>query len=116
MANNDETGSATAKSSSEESDADTRVAHELPNIRYATFTTEEYDKAGRSAVWKLDRVIMPCLAVMYILNNLDRNNIAAAKLAGIEEDLHLSAKEYQTCVSILFVGYSKHFDPLIDGC
>lgn len=41
----------------------------------------------------------------YILNFLDRQNIASAKLANIEEDLNLSPVQYQTCVSILFVGY-----------
>lgn len=35
----------------------------------------------------------------------NRNNIAAAKLAGLEEDLGLSSTEYETAVSILFVGY-----------
>ncbi|KAJ4233240.1 hypothetical protein NW759_002020 [Fusarium solani] len=42
-----------------------------------------------------------------ILNNIgdDKNNIASAKLAGIMEDLDLNDTEYQSCVSILFVGY-----------
>jgi fucose permease len=34
-----------------------------------------------------------------------RNNIAAARLAGLERDLKLSSTEFQTAVSILFVGY-----------
>jgi MFS family permease len=36
-----------------------------------------------------------------------RNNIAAARLAGLEDDLHLDANgiQFQTAVSILFVGY-----------
>jgi len=42
---------------------------------------------------------------MYWLNYLDRNAIALAKLNGIQEDLNLSGSQYQTCVSILFVGY-----------
>ena len=33
------------------------------------------------------------------------NNIAAARLRGLEEDLQLSQTEYQTCLSILYVGY-----------
>lgn len=33
-----------------------------------------------------------------------RNNIAAARLAGLERDLNLSSVEFQTAVSILFVG------------
>lgn len=42
---------------------------------------------------------------MYWLNYLDRNAIALARLDGMEEDLNLTSTQYQTCVSILFVGY-----------
>jgi hypothetical protein len=42
---------------------------------------------------------------MYWLNDLDRNAIALAKINGIQKDLNLSGTQYQTCVSILFVGY-----------
>ncbi|KAL2827328.1 major facilitator superfamily domain-containing protein [Aspergillus cavernicola] len=65
----------------------------------------EYTKMGRRATLKLDALIMPCMVIMYIFNYLDRQNIAAAKLAGIEADLNISDVQYQTCVSILFVGY-----------
>ena len=43
--------------------------------------------------------------LQYILNYLDRQNIASARLADIEEDLNITDVQYQTCVSILFVGY-----------
>jgi len=33
------------------------------------------------------------------------NNIAAARLRGLEADLNLSQTQYQTCLSILYVGY-----------
>ncbi|KAE8149177.1 major facilitator superfamily domain-containing protein [Aspergillus avenaceus] len=56
-------------------------------------------------VRKLDLWIMPTLWFMYWLNYLDRNAIALARLNDLEEDLGLSSSEYQTCVSILFVGY-----------
>lgn len=42
---------------------------------------------------------------MYWLNYLDRNAIALAKLSSLVEDLSLSDTQYQTAVSILFVGY-----------
>jgi sugar phosphate permease len=48
---------------------------------------------------------MPTLWLMYWLNYLDRNAIALARLNDLEEDLGLSSSQYQTCVSILFVGY-----------
>ncbi|XMA13396.1 hypothetical protein WAI453_006187 [Rhynchosporium graminicola] len=54
---------------------------------------------------KLDLRIMPMIVLMYIMNYLDRNNIAAAKLAGLMQDLNLSTTEFNTSVSILFVGY-----------
>ncbi|KXT10263.1 hypothetical protein AC579_6615 [Pseudocercospora musae] len=56
-------------------------------------------------VKKLDWYIMPTLWLMYWLNYLDRNAIALARLSSLEEDTKLSGSQYQTCVSILFVGY-----------
>jgi hypothetical protein len=72
----------------------------------ATFSESAYRKLGRKATLKMDLLIIPCIILMYILNYLDRQNIAAAKLADIETDLGLSDVQYQTCISILFVGYS----------
>lgn len=43
--------------------------------------------------------------LIYIMNYLDRNNIAAARLRGLQEDLSLSDPQYATCLSILYVGY-----------
>ena len=39
------------------------------------------------------------------MNYLDRNNIAAARLQGLEDDLSLTGDQYLTALSILFVGY-----------
>jgi hypothetical protein len=41
-------------------------------------------------------------------NYLDRQNIAASKLANIMKDLDMTVQQYNTCVSILFVGYSTY--------
>ncbi|KAK7732593.1 hypothetical protein SLS63_004848 [Diaporthe eres] len=56
-------------------------------------------------VRKLDMRIMPTLWCMYFLNYLDRNAIAQARLDGLEDDLKLEGSQYNTCISILFVGY-----------
>lgn len=45
------------------------------------------------------------------MNYLDRNNIAAVRLAGLQTELNLSSVEYQTTVSILFVGYVSTATP-----
>ncbi len=43
--------------------------------------------------------------LIYIMNYLDRNNMAAARLKGLQEDLNMVYSEYATCLSILYVGY-----------
>jgi hypothetical protein len=70
---------------------------------------------------KIDLRIMPVLITIYLMNYIDRcaelqylqrvlltvfsrNNYAAARLQGLEEDLGLTGDEYQTGLSILFVG------------
>lgn len=54
---------------------------------------------------KIDLRLLPISILMYILNYLDRNNIAAAALGGIKEELNLKGNQFPTAVSILFVGY-----------
>ncbi|KAK2016139.1 major facilitator superfamily transporter [Colletotrichum eremochloae] len=66
---------------------------------------EKTDPKEIALVRKLDKWIMPMLWSMYWLNYLDRNAIALARLNDLEEDLNLTGSQYQTCVSILFVGY-----------
>jgi hypothetical protein len=83
------------------------------------------DEVEIKLVRKLDRRIMPTLWAMYFLydtsfsflclsdhssltslnrNYLDRNAIAQARLNNLEDDLGLVGSQYNTCISILFVG------------
>lgn len=99
-----------AASEQHESVKPTEAQDGLPMpIQLAALPDAEYKALGRRATLKMDLVIMPILVTMYILNYLDRQNIASAKLANIEQDLDLSPVEYQTAVSILFCSYSKFF-------
>lgn len=47
----------------------------------------------------------PILWLMYFFNFLDRNAMINGRLNGLEEHLNLKGSQYNTCVSILFVGY-----------
>ncbi|KAF9247255.1 major facilitator superfamily domain-containing protein [Melanogaster broomeanus] len=38
-------------------------------------------------------------------HQIDRNNVAAARLRGFEEDLHLEGQQFNTILSTLYVGY-----------
>ncbi|TFL04208.1 pantothenate transporter liz1 [Pterulicium gracile] len=74
------------------------------NVDYSG-AANKTDPKEIALVKKLDWRIMPMLWSMYWLNYLDRNAIALARLNDLEEDLKLTGTQYQTCVSILFVGY-----------
>ncbi|KAK7418161.1 hypothetical protein QQX98_004136 [Neonectria punicea] len=67
------------------------------------------DRVHREAVEKrLKRKLdtrCALFVLIYIMNYLDRNNIAAARLKGLQDDLKLDDTEYATCLSILYVGY-----------
>ncbi|RPD66729.1 MFS general substrate transporter [Lentinus tigrinus ALCF2SS1-7] len=65
---------------------------------------EARKKLEKKLLWKLD-VRMSILIVIYILNYIDRNNASAARLRGFEEDLNLKGQEFNTLLSILYVGY-----------
>ena len=46
---------------------------------------------------KIDLRLLPMIILMYIMNYLDRNNIAAARLAGLENELHLTGVQFNVC-------------------
>jgi len=73
-------------------------------VDYSGFA-KKTDPVEIKLVRKMDIRIMLSLWSMYWLNYLDRNAIALARLSSLEEDLGLTGSQYQTCVSILFVGY-----------
>jgi hypothetical protein len=77
----------------------------------------EYEKSGnegfippspeelKKTLWKLDLRIIPFLGLLYLCSFLDRVNIGNAKLAGLAEDLHVGASDYNIALSLFFVGY-----------
>ncbi|KAF2629850.1 MFS general substrate transporter [Macroventuria anomochaeta] len=66
---------------------------------------EEFANVEKKLKRKLDIRLMTMVWLIFVLNYLDRNNIAAAKVAGIAKSLHINSTQYATAVAILFVGY-----------
>jgi len=62
------------------------------------------ERIEKSLLRKVD-TRMSILVLIYILNYIDRNNAAAARLRGFEEDLHLRGQQFNNILSILYVGY-----------
>lgn len=65
----------------------------------------ELKALNKRLVRKIDLVILPAIGILYILNYIDRQNLAAARLQGITEDLNMTTQQFATSISILFVGY-----------
>lgn len=82
---------------------------------------EEFHSVEKRLKRKLDIRLTAMIVFIYILNYLDRvrfslagnivqtltndlqNNIAASKLAGIQDDLNMTPTQFSTAVSVLFV-------------
>ncbi|KAM7217662.1 putative transporter [Rhypophila decipiens] len=69
-----------------------------------TYEPEERAAIEANLKRKLD-LRCSLFVLIYIMNYLDRNNIAAARLKGLQDDLKLDNTQYATCLSILYVGY-----------
>lgn len=64
----------------------------------------EIDPVEKALVKKIDLYMMPILWLMYFLNFLDRNAMINGKLNNLDKDLKMKGTQYNTCVSIFFVG------------
>lgn len=80
------------------------ASNDANHLNVAHMTPEHRARVEKSLKRKLDLRCSLFVAI-YIMNYLDRNNIAAARLKGLQDDLHLDNTEYSTCLSILYVGY-----------
>ena len=55
----------------------------------------EYDeKMTKKLIRKIDRHVLPALIILYLLSFLDRTNIGNARLAHLEDDLHMGGLDY----------------------
>ncbi|KAK0634309.1 major facilitator superfamily domain-containing protein [Bombardia bombarda] len=71
---------------------------------------ESHDETWRQQfnaklVRKVDFRLLPFLILMYLLNFLDRSNLAQAKLGSLEKDLGMVGNDFNVATSIFFVGY-----------
>jgi len=73
-------------------------------VQFAVLSEEELI-VQKKLVRKIDALIMPLVILVYLMNYIDRNNYAAARIQGLEAELNLTDAQYQTGLSILFVGY-----------
>jgi len=61
--------------------------------------------AERKLRMKIDLMIVPTVALLYLFCFIDRANIGNARLAGLEKDLGLTGYDYNAVLSVFYVSY-----------
>ncbi|KAF4122211.1 Major Facilitator Superfamily [Geosmithia morbida] len=61
--------------------------------------------AERRLRTKIDLMIVPTVAILYLFCFIDRANIGNAKIAGMDDDLGMSGYDYNAVISIFYVSY-----------
>ncbi|KAF1958871.1 retrograde regulation protein 2 [Byssothecium circinans] len=100
----------TQKLSLEQIESITGTPNEVPEI-IRHYTLDELAKLEKKLVRKIDLRSLPILIVLFLLNILDRNAIANARLGGLEATLGIDDVQYQTAVMVLWAGYISMMIP-----
>ncbi|KAJ9092851.1 hypothetical protein QFC19_008575 [Naganishia cerealis] len=61
----------------------------------AALSEEEYNLAEKKLVRKIDTRLLPTLFILLVLNYLDRNALASARVQGLEKDLGLVGTQFK---------------------
>ncbi|GKU09179.1 unnamed protein product [Fusarium langsethiae] len=68
-------------------------------------TPEERAVIEKSLVRKLDWKFLSMVTAMLMMNYLDRINVSNTRLAGMQEDLHMTDTTWSLSISLFYVGY-----------
>ncbi|KAJ8474468.1 hypothetical protein ONZ51_g7199 [Trametes cubensis] len=95
-------------SQKEYKDLETVIVQDAENVYRPDVDTSAIDE--RKLMRRIDWHVVPWLAVLYLLNFLDRGNIGNAKLYHMTDDLHITDKQYLVALTVFFFPYSL-FEP-----
>ncbi|KAF4424942.1 putative transporter [Colletotrichum fructicola] len=68
-------------------------------------TPEELKALDKAVRKRLDWKFLPMVCAMLMMNYLDRINVSNARLAGMQDDLHMSDTMWSAGISLFYVGY-----------
>ncbi|KFY28383.1 hypothetical protein V491_00491 [Pseudogymnoascus sp. VKM F-3775] len=75
------------------------------NDYISTMTPGEQKALTRRILFKLDVRIIPIMALLFLCSFLDRTNVGNAKVYKMEDDIHISDHQYDTCLVIYYAFY-----------
>ena len=97
-------------------EAKTSTPDGVPEV-LLSYSSVELLAMEKSLVRKIDLRSLPILIILFILNILDRNAIANARLGGLEKTLQIDDVQYQTAVMVLWGAYTQIIVSLVyHGC
>lgn len=74
-------------------------------LEFASKSEEWRIDTDKKLVRRIDIHLLPLLIIMYLLNFLDRANLAQARQGSLEEDLGMKGTDFNKATSIFFAGY-----------
>lgn len=81
---------------------DLQVAH---IEHFESENVEQHNARTAKLLRKVDLHLLPFLIIMYLLNFLDRSNLAQARQGTLEKDLGMAGTDFNLATSIFFVAY-----------
>ncbi|ORY32019.1 major facilitator superfamily domain-containing protein [Naematelia encephala] len=69
-------------------------AYQLDDVQY------------KKLIRKIDRRLVPCLALLYLISYVDRSSLANASILGLKKSLNIDGKGYNLIVTSFFFSYS----------
>lgn len=76
-------------------------------LAFAAKDAEWKAAQNKKLLKKIDIRLIPFLILMYLLNFLDRSNLAQARLGSLEADLGMKGTDFNLATSILFVVHAN---------
>ena len=95
-------------------DKTTTHGSELPEV-LRQYTESELKAMEKLIVRRLDIRTLPILVILFIVNILDRNTIANARLGGLEAELGMSDTQYQTALMVLWGMSGMYVDEAVSN-
>ncbi|KAK6953109.1 hypothetical protein Daesc_005409 [Daldinia eschscholtzii] len=63
------------------------------------------EEEGKKIIWRVDRRLVTLVGVLYCISLMDRTNLSAAAIAGMNEELHLVGERYSVVTLVFFITY-----------
>ncbi|KAI0739201.1 MFS general substrate transporter [Daedaleopsis nitida] len=99
------------KTSADHSPVEKKSIDDSLDFEHGSTAPDAHDHArsdpAMSKIWrKMDLYVLPVVTIMYFLSSLDRSNIGNARIAGLQQKLHMSDTQYSLALTVTLIPYT----------